>query len=133
MHNFYVVPRAVNAAKGCALGDVVDVGGHVGLQVGGCSDDVARANHPAHTPTGHGVGLCHAVENDAQVSELGYCLQDGDCLNTVIGKMLVNLIGQHENPLGRCPFADGAGFLFGVDGAGRVGGETKMSALVAGV
>ena len=36
--------------------------------------------------------------------------------------MLVNLIGQHENPLGQCPFADGAGFLFGVDGAGRVGG-----------
>ena len=47
--------------------------------------------------------------------------------------MLVNFVGQNENALGQSPFADGAGFLFGVDGTGRVGGETKMSALVAGV
>ena len=132
VHDFHVVLRAGQCFKGGTLGDVVDVGGHVGLQVGGCGDNVARANHPAHTPTGHGVGLCHAVENDAQVSELGYCLQDGDCLNTVIGEVFVNLVGQHENTLGQCPFADGAGFLFGVDGTGRVGGGDEDKCLGGG-
>ena len=46
VHDFHVVLRAGQRGEGCALGDVVDVGGHVGLQVGGCGDDVARANHP---------------------------------------------------------------------------------------
>ena len=132
VHDFHVVLRTGQGGKSCALGDVVDVGGHVGLQVGGCSDDVARANHPAHTPTGHGVGLCHAVEDDAQVSELGYRLQDGDSLNTVIGEVLVDFVGQNENALGQSPFADGAGFLFGVDGTGRVGGGDEDERLGGG-
>ena len=89
-------------------------------------------NHPAHTPTGHGVGLCHAVEDDAQVSEFGHRLQNGDSLNTVIGEVLVDFVGQNENALGQSPFADGAGFLFGVDGTGRVGGGDEDERLGGG-
>ena len=46
--------------------------------------------------------------------------------------MLVNLVGQHENTLGQCPFADGSGFLFGVDGTGRVGGGNEDKCLGGG-
>ena len=132
VHDFHVLLRAGQCGKCCALGDVIDVGGHVGLQVGGCGDDVARADHPAHTPTGHGVGLCHAVEDDALVGELGHCLQDGDGVGAVVGEVLVDFVGQHENALGKCPFANRAGLFFGVDGTGRVGGGDEDERLGCG-
>ena len=104
----------------------------MGLQVGGCGDDVARANHPTHTPTGHGVGLCHAVEDDALVGELGHCLQDGNGVGAVVGEVLVDFVGQHEDALGKRPLADGAGLFLGVDGTGRVGGGDKDERLGGG-
>ena len=51
--------------QGRPLGHVADVGGGVGLQVGGRRDDVGRADHPAHPPAGHGVGLGHPVDDHA--------------------------------------------------------------------
>ena len=46
--------------------------------------------------------------------------------------MLVDFVGQNEDALGKCPFADGAGFFFGVDGTGRVGGGDEDERLGGG-
>ena len=91
------------------------------LQVGGGLDDVGRADHPAHAPAGHGVGLGDAVEDDHLVAELRHRGGDGGERHAVVGQVLVDLVGDHPQALGRGPLADLLDLLRRVHGAGGVG------------
>ena len=111
---------AVQGRDRGALGDVVDVGGLVRLQVGGGLDDVGRAEQPAHPPAGHRVGLRDPVDHDAPVREPGHHdgQRGGD--GVAVGEVLVDLVGDHPQALVEQPAADRLDLLGAVDGAGRV-------------
>ena len=132
VHDLHIVLRAGQSGQGGTLGDVIDVGGHVRLQVRSRSDNVARTNHPAHAPTGHGVGLGHTVEDYTVIGQLGHSLQNRDRVGAIVGEVFVDLVGQNEDALPQGPLADGAGFLFGVHGTGRVGGGDEDERLGGG-
>ena len=90
------------------------------LEVRGGLDDVAGGDHPAHAPSGHGVGLGHAVEDDRLLSQLGNELDDVCGLGAVVEEVLVDLIGDDPDPVLQGPLADGGQLLGRVDRAGRV-------------
>ena len=101
----------------------------MGLQIGGGLDDVLGADHPAHAPAGHGVRFGHAVEQNQVLVQLGSGLGNGGELHAVVGQVLVDLITDHKDALGRGPFAHGLGFLGGVHRTRRVGRRAEQQRL----
>ena len=82
---------------------------------------IGRPDEPPHAPTRHGVGLGHAVGHEAAVGQLGHDHGHGVVLGPAVDQVLVDLVGQHPDPLGHRPLADGLDFVARVDGARRVG------------
>ena len=126
------VEGARDSFKCCQLGDVVDVRGHVRLQIGCRLGDVGGGNHPAHAPAGHGVGLGHTVENDGVLSQGGHSLDDGGEGHAVVGEVLINFIGEHDDALLQRPLANSLGFFGGIDRTGGVRGGYKNQGLGGG-
>ena len=83
----------------------------VRLEVGGRLHDVGRADHPADPPAGHGVGLGHAVHDDAAVGQLGDGDGDRGELVVAVGEVLVDLVGEHPDAVLDGPLADGLDLL----------------------
>ena len=84
-------------------------------------DDVGGADHPAHSPAGHRVGLGHAVEDDGLVGQLGHQLDDVRGLRVLVQQVLVDLIGDDPDAVLEGPLADRGQLLGRVDAARRVG------------
>ena len=78
------------------------------------------ADHPAHPPAGHRVGLGDPVDDHAVVGELGAEHRHRAGLHAVVGEVLVDLVGEHPEVVLLDPGADGPDLVGGVDGAGRV-------------
>ena len=83
-------------------------------------DDVGGADHPAHSPAGHRVGLGHAVEDDGLVGQLGHQLDDVRALSVLVQQVLVDLIRDDPDAVLECPLADRRQLGGGVDAARRV-------------
>ena len=90
------------------------------LEVGDGPHDVGRADHPAHAPAGHGVGLGHAVEHDGLVRQLGDQGDDVGGLGAVVEQVLVDLVGDDPDAVLQGPPADGGQLGGGVDRASRL-------------
>jgi len=82
---------------------------------------VGGADQPAHPPTGHGVGLGHAVEHQAAIGQFGHHHRHGAELVVVVGQVLVDLVGDHPHIVVGGPTADGIHTVSGVHGTGGVG------------
>ena len=66
-------------------------------------DGVARPDQPPDPPAGHGVGLGHAVGHQAALGQLGHQHRHGVVLGAAVDQVLVDLVGDHPDPLGRRP------------------------------
>ena len=89
-------------------------------------------DHPAHPPAGHGVGLGHAVHDDARVGQLGHERRHRGELVVAVGEVLVDLVGDHPDAVLDRPPADGLDLVGRVDGAARVVGRHEQQHLRAG-
>ena len=114
-----------------ALAHVRDVGGGMGLEVGGGLDHVGGADHPPDPPTRHGVGLGDAVEHDALVLQLGDELGHGGEPVLAVGEVLVDLVGDDPDAAVDRPATDGLDLLHWVHRAGRVAGRHEQQCLRA--
>ena len=91
------------------------------LEGQGGLDDVGGADHPAHSPAGHRVGLGHAVEDNGLVGQLGHQLDDVRALRVLVQEVLVDLIRNDPDAVLEGPLADRGQLLGRVDAARRVG------------
>ena len=128
-HYLDLVLRAGQCGNRRALGHVIHVGREVRLQVGGALHSVGRANHPAHSPTGHGVRLCHTVDQNGLLGERWHGFNDGHSLDAVIGEVLVDLVRDHPDAVLERPFANGPSLFGRVHRSGRVGRRNKQQHL----
>ena len=71
-------------------------------------------------PAGHGVGLGHAVHHQAPVGQLGDEHRHRAVDGRAVDEVLVDLVGDHPQPLLERPAADRLHLGGRVDGAGRV-------------
>ena len=94
-------------------------------------DDVGGADHPAHSPAGHRVGLGDAVEDDGLVGQLGHQLDDVRALRVLVQQVLVDLIRNDPDAVLEGPLADRGELLGRVDAARRVGGRAHEQHLRA--
>ena len=120
MHDRNLILRAGQCRQRRTLGDIVHVRAQMRLQVRGGRDNILRANHPAHTPPRHGVRFRHTIEDDAVRGELRNYLENRDRINTVVGEVLIDFVGEHKNPLRERPLPDSACLFLGVDRTGWV-------------
>ena len=114
--------RPGEPGQGGPLGDVVDVGGHVGLMVAGALDDVGRSHQPSDPPSGHGVGLGDSVDDQPAVLQLGHGCDRGR-RRSPVDELLIDLVGQDPDPAFARPPADRLDLVGGIDGPGRIGGR----------
>ncbi len=76
------------------------------LEVGRRLDHVVRADHPADAPPGHRVGLGDTVDDDALVGEVGHERRHRRELVRTVREVLVDLVGDHPDPVLDRPLAD---------------------------
>ena len=91
------------------------------LEVGGGRSQVGRSDQPAHPPACHRIGLGDAVHHDAPLGHAGAEHRQRPGLGVVVDEVLVDLVGQHPQPVLLDPGADGPDLVGGVDRPGRVG------------
>ena len=103
----------------------------MGLQVGSGLDEVGRTDHPADPPTGHCIGLCDAVQHHTGVSQVRNKSANGVVLVSVIGEMLVDLVGDDPDTVLNGPLPDGPDLIGRVDGTRRVGRRHEEQGLGA--
>ncbi|MBG9885334.1 hypothetical protein ABE10_01780, partial [Bacillus toyonensis] len=93
------------------LRHVVHVAGEMRLEVPGDLDRVGRADHPAHPPSGHRIGLRDAVDEDRLPRGCGDRLDDRHGLDALVGEVLVDLVRDDPDAVLDRPFADRPGLL----------------------
>ena len=98
----------------------------MGVQVRGRLDHVLRTDHPADAPPGHGIGLGHAVDDDAAVGEVRQGNRQRRELGVPVGEVLVDLVRDHPQPLVQEPPPDRLDLLCGVHRSGRVGRRAEQ-------
>ncbi len=83
-------------------------------------DDVGRADHPTDAPPCHGVGLRHTVDDDALFGQVRHHHGHRREFVAAIGEVFIDLVGDHPDTVGHCPFANRLDRLRRVDRTGRV-------------
>ena len=122
------------AADGCKRGDLCDVRNvrrGVRLEVDRGLHHVVGADHPADSPSGHRIGLCDAVHDDALVGHLRHEGRHRRKRVGAIGEMFVDLVGDHPDAVVGGPLADGGDLLGRVHRAAGVVGRDEQQNLGA--
>ena len=90
------------------------------LKVCGGLDEVGRADHPANTPTGHGIGLGNAVEDHAGIGKARDLSEDRGEHVVAERQVFINLVGNDPNAVLECPLTNRTNFFRRVHRASRV-------------
>ena len=91
------------------------------LEVARRLDDVVGADHPAHAPPRHGVGLRDAVDDHAGVGDLGHEHGHRRELRIAVHQVLVDLVGDDPDAVLGGPATDRGHLVRRVDRARGIG------------
>ncbi len=116
---------ALQRGQRAVLGKRVGVGGRVVLDLFDRLGQRFGRGGVAETPTGHRIGLGEAVDGDGEVVEFVAERGDGDMLGLAVNEFFVDFIREDDDLLFQRDIAQGAEFVFGVDGTGRIAGGVE--------